>query len=98
MRVVQSVITWFMNMSTVTRKLSWTKEIDRALERLKKRHKFSTYSGLVQHLIRRQDDLDREGAKLRKLIEEGIRSGVSPADPNEFFADLEKEISAAKKP
>lgn len=81
-------------MTNTTMKISLPSELRQAAQRLSRKHKYSTVSGFVQHLIRREEALDRERAKLRKMIQEGLESGISPTPPEEFFAELENKIGA----
>ncbi len=86
-----------MYMTNTTMRVSMPTEIRKAIKRLSKKHNYASESGFLQHLVRREDAIDREKDKLRKLITQGIKSGISGTPPEQFFADLEKEIKQAAK-
>lgn len=84
-------------MTNTTMKVSLPDELRDAAQRLSKKKQYSTTSGFIQHLIRREDALDRENERLRVLIQEGIDSGVSDIPADEFFAGLRKRIQSKAK-
>ena len=84
-------------MTHTTMKVSLPDELRDAAQRLSKKKQYSTTSGFIQHLIRREDAKDRETDKLRALIQEGIDSGVSEMPAEEFFTNLRKRVSSKAK-
>ena len=78
-------------------KVSMPSEIRSAISRLAKKHKFSSESGFLQHLVRREEVMDKERDKLKKLLSEGLRSGVSDVPPAQFFEKLEERITNKDK-
>ncbi len=84
-------------MTNTTMRVSMPTEIRKAIKRLSKKHNYASESGFLQHLVRREDSIDREKDKLRKMITDGIKSGISEIPPEKFFADLEKEIKSVAK-
>lgn len=84
-------------MTNTTMRVSMPTEIREAIKRLSKKHHYASESGFLQHLVRREDAIDREKEKLRKMISEGIKSGISKLPPEQFFADLEQPITQVVK-
>ena len=78
-------------------KVSLPDELRNAAQRLSKKQQYSTTSGFIQHLIRREDTIDRETERLRALIQEGIDSGISEIPADEFFAGLRKRVESKTK-
>lgn len=81
-------------MSNTTMKISLPDDLRTAAKRLSKKNQYSTVSGFMQSLIRREDKLDREREQLRKLIQEGIDSGLSDVPADVFFENGRKRIQA----
>ena len=84
-------------MKNTTMKVSLPDELRNAAQRLSKKQQYSTTSGFIQHLIRREDTIDRETERLRALIQEGIDSGISEIPADEFFAGLRKRVESKTK-
>jgi len=78
-------------------KISLPRELRTAAKRLSEKKQYSTVSGFLQHLIRREDAIDRERVKLRQMIQEGIDSGVSDTPPDIFFEQLERRTRAKNR-
>ena len=78
-------------------KVSLPDELRNAAQRLSKKQQYSTTSGFIQHLIRREDTIDRETERLRARIQEGIDSGISEIPADEFFAGLRKRVESKTK-
>lgn len=81
-------------MSNTTVKISLPNELRSVLQELSVKNQYSTVSGFVQHLIRREDTLEKEKMLLQRMIQKGIDSGVSNTSPDVFFDKLQKKIKA----
>ena len=81
-------------MSNTSMKFSMPIEIRQAITRLSKKYNYSSESSFLQHLIRREDTIEKERAKLRKFLDQGLRGGISDTPPKQYFADLEKRLKA----
>ncbi len=79
-------------MANTTIKISLPASLKNVLRQLAKKNNYSTVSGFVQQLIRNEYKLEREKEKLQKMIESGVKSGVSNVSADVFFAELEKKI------
>ena len=79
-------------MANTTIKISLPASLKNVLRQLAKKNNYSTVSGFVQQLIRNEYKLEREKEKLQKMIESGVKSGVSNVSADIFFAELEKKI------
>ena len=85
------------DMANTTMKISLPSELRTAAKRLSEKKQYSTVSGFVQHLIRREDALDREHAKLREMIQQGLDYGISETSPDVFFEQLERRVRAKNR-
>jgi len=81
-------------MSNTTVKISLPSGLRNTLLDLSEKNQYSTVSGFVQHLIRREDALEKEKMLLQEMIQEGIESGVSETHPDVFFDSLQNKIKA----
>ncbi len=79
-------------MSNATIKISLPLELKNKLQKLSQKKQYSTVSGFVQELIRREDSLEKEKVLLKKMIQEGVESGVSKTSPDVFFDNLQQKI------
>jgi antitoxin ParD1/3/4 len=86
-----------MFMTNAVMKISLPMELKKEAEALATEGHYSTTSGYVQQLIRREVERKKELHHLEKVIEKSLASGISDKDPKAFLSEL-KEMVRSKIP
>ena len=50
--------------------------------------RYNTTSGFIQDLVNKELSIEKERAKLNKMVNAGVASGVSDQSPTDFFKTL----------
>jgi Arc/MetJ-type ribon-helix-helix transcriptional regulator len=79
-------------MSNTTVKISLPTNLKTTLQKLAQKKQYSTVSGFIQELIRRESTIEKEKSKLQKMIQEGLDSGLSSTPPDVFFKRMQQKI------
>ena len=74
--------------SSTTIKISLPTKMRDDIKDLVNNSRHSTTSGFIQDLVNKELRLEKEKAKLNKMVNAGVASGVSDQNPTDFFKTL----------
>ncbi len=74
--------------TSTTMKISLPTKMRDDIKALVNKSRYSTTSGFIQDLVNKELRLEKEKAKLNKMVNIGVASGVSEQSPADFFKTL----------
>lgn len=75
-------------MALVRKTITITERQDAFIKSQIESGKYASDSEVVRDLLRRQEDYDKAQLKLKRLLDDGIASGISERSPRDILADF----------